>query len=511
MKTPNQNFYQRPATKKFRLRGNSFLTFFTGVSVIVGIFGLTAVGFLDIFNQESPLTQKAIKPLLNSANPPVNIPKVTPPNIALESNSTVQQNSYLQSILNDKGQIQLVSLLRDFSKNDEVKLQMRIYRQAASVTDADTINIGTISAKNSISGESYQAIDPVKRSSGIIKLSDIPVGKSVDAYVVLRVPKNAIVLDIINNNVTKFKNALVGIAEPVATSLNNNSSLPPISGISGLPTATVPGNVAYPLPSAMQKANLPDVSIARNPTDRDISNALAIALGQTPTSTTTTTSRTPTNQTTTTTPVPLPSAANLINQDSKNTTTKPNLPPPPTVINPAAKTSETTSSANISLAEKAAPTLQEHNLTLENNNNNELKPGEFAQLAYGSKARVELISVQRVPDPKSGEPNIVSVQMRISRLDEKVVDTNVIKVSDTTANNSVSQQTYKPVNSLENVPLPVALKDIPQNSSVDTYVWLNIPKGVYSIDIFVPETGAFKNVPIANYPETRGQGDNGTR
>ncbi|MFB2878914.1 hypothetical protein [Floridanema aerugineum] len=515
MKTPNQNFYQRPVPKKFRLRGNSFLTFFTGVSVIVGIFGLTAVGFLDIFEQESPGNQKAIRPLLDSVNPPVNIPKVTPPNIALESNSTVQQNSYLQSILNDKGQIQLVSLLRDFSKNDEVKLQMRIYRQAASVTAADTINIGTISAKNSISGETYQAIDPVKRSSGIIKLSDIPVGKSVDAYVVLRVPKNAIVLDIINDNVTKFKNALVGIAEPVATSFNNNSSLPPISGISGLPTATVPGNIAYPLPSAMQKANLPDVSIARNPTEQDISNALAIALGQTPTSTTTTTSRTPTNQTTNTTPLPIPSAANLINQDSKNTTTKPNLPPPPTVINPAAKTSETTPSPNISLADKAVPTLQEHSLTLDNNNNNnnnnEFKPGEFAQLAYGSKARVELISVQRVPDPKSGEPNIVSVQMRISRLDEKVVDTNVIKVSDTTANNSVSQQTYKPVNSLENVPLPVALKDIPQNSSVDTYVWLNVPKGVYSIDIFVPETGAFKNVPIANYPETRRLGDNGTR
>lgn len=510
MKTPNQNFYQRPVPRKFRLRGNSFLTFFTGVSVIVGILGLTAVGFLDIFEQESPLPQKALKPLLNSANPPVNIPTVTPPNLALETNSTVQQNSYLRSILEDKGQIQLVSLQRVFGKTDEVKLQMRIYRNAAEVTDADKINIGTISAKNSISGETYQPIDPVKQSSGIINLSSIPVGKFVDAYVVLRVPKSAIVLDIITDNVTKFKNALVGIAEPATTSLNNNSSLPPISGISGLPTTPIPGNTAYPLPSAMQKANLPEASIARNPTDQDISNALAIALGQTPTSTTTTTSRTPTNQTTNTTPVPIPSAANLINQDSKNTTTKPNLPPPPTVINPAAKTSETTPSPNISLADKAAPTLQEHNLTLENNNNG-FKPGEFAQLAYGSQARVELISVQRVPDPKSGEPDIVSVQMRISRLEEKIVETNVIKLSETTASNSVSEQTYKPANSLENVPLPVALKDIPQNSSIDTYVWLKVPKGVYAIDIFVPETGTFKNVPIAHYPETRGQRDNGTR
>ncbi|MFB2837931.1 hypothetical protein [Floridanema evergladense] len=512
MKTKNQNFSQRPITKKFRLPGNSFITFFTGISVIIGILGLTAIGFLDVFERESPIPPKALKPLLNSANSPVNIPNVNSPNLALENNSTVQQNTYLQSILGDKAQIQLVSTQRVFGKPDEVKVQMRIYRNATEVTAADRINMAATFATNSISGETYQPVDPVKQSSRIINLSSIPVGKSVDAFVVLRVPRSAIVLDIITDNVTKFKNALVGIAEPVANNLNNNSSLPPINGISGLPKTPIPGNTSYPLPSAMQNANLPDVPVARNPSDRDINNALVLAIGQNSRSAANTTSRTPTNQNTTNNSVPLPAAGNLINQEANNSTTKPNLPPPPTVINSSAKSSETTPSANVSLADKAVPTLQEHSLVLDNNNNNnEFKPGEFAQLAYGSKARVELIAVQRIPDPQSGEPNIVSVQMRISRLDEKVVDTNIIKVGDTTASNSVSQQTYKAANSLENVPLPVALKDIPQNSSIDTYVWLKIPKGVYSIDISVPETGAFKNVPIANYPEIRGQGNNAIR
>lgn len=494
MRTPNKNLFQRPVTKKFRLRGNSFLTFFTGVGVIVGILGLTAVGFLDIFEQKSPIPQKALQPLVNPTNPPVNIPNVNYPNLALESNSTVQNNSYLQSILGNKGQIQLVSLQRVFGKTDEVKLQMRVYRNAAEVTATDIINIGSISAKNSISGETYQPVDPIKQSSGIIKLSDIPVGKYVDAYLVLRVPKNAIVLDIISENVTKFKNSLIGIAEPVVTGSNKNSSLPPISGISELPKAPILGNTAYPLPSAMQKANLPEVTVPANLTNQDISNALAIAFGKTPPSTSTTTSEKPTNQAQTT-PVPIPPGTNLINQEAQTSPAKPNLPPPPTVINSTANKPETSSSLNIPLADKAAPTLQEDNIVSENNAR--LKPGEFAQLAYGSKARVELISVQRIPDPKSGVPDIVTVQMRVSRLDEKVAETNIIKISETTASNSVSAQTYKPVNSLENVPLPVTLKDIPQNSSIDTYVWLKVPKGVYAIDIYVPETGAFKNVPIA--------------
>ncbi|MGA9377639.1 MAG: hypothetical protein WBV73_02460 [Phormidium sp.] len=496
MRTPNKNFYQRPVTRKFRLRGNSFLTFFGGVSIIVGIFGLTAVGFLDSFSQESPLPKTALQPLLNTANSPVNIPNVTPPNIAGQNNSTIQEDSYLQSILGNKGQIQLVSLQRVLGKTDQVNLQLRIYRQATEVTATDTINLGSISAKNSISGETYQPVDPVNHSSGIIKLSNIPVGKSVDAYVVLRVPKNALVLDIISDNITKFKNTLIGIAEPVTTGLNNNSALPPISGISGLPKPPISGNTTYPLPSAMQNANLPEVGVPGNLKNQDIINALAIALGKTSTSTPTTTSEKPANQPTTNTPVSNPPSTNLINQEAKNSTAKPNLPPPPTVVNSAAKSTETTPQTNIALADKAVPTFPDQNPFLETSSG--FKPGEFAQLAYGSKARVELISVQRIPDPKSGDPDMVSVQMRISRLDEKIGESNVIKISETTARNSVSEQSYKPANSLENVPVPVTLKDIPQNSSVDTYVWLKVPKGVYSIDIYVPETGAFKNVPITN-------------
>jgi hypothetical protein len=37
-----------------------------------------------------------------------------------------------------------------------------------------------------------------------------------------------------------------------------------------------------------------------------------------------------------------------------------------------------------------------------------------------------------------------------------------------------------------------------RNASSDAYVWLRIPEGVTAIDLFIPDTGAFKNVPIEN-------------
>jgi len=525
MRTPKRNFYPRPSYKKWRFPSNSFLTFFGGVSVVIGILVLSGVGLWDSLGDQSQMAKRVFQPLVNNNKPPVDIPNIIPPKSGLDTNLDSPENSYLQSALGNKAQIQLVSVLRVPGKTDQVNVQWRIYRNAEQVTPTDTINLGATTAKNSISGEIYTAVNPVKQSSGIVALSNIPLGKSVDAYVVLRIPEKAIVLDIFAENAKRFKNVLIGISEAVTS-----ASIPPVGLTSPLPKMTIPGQTpipgsgVYSLPPINQTATLPEVSVPSNPTSKtnttnttnatnttnttniDISNALAIAIGQNSPSPQATIPRKTTNQATPTPISSLPNnLANLINQEVKTSKMAITPPPPPTLVNRGRKSSsvtpteETTKSPEIPLADKLAPTLQGHTVsTLNLGNNDGFKPGEFAQLAYGTKARVELISVQRVPDKKSANPEVVSVQMRISRLDEKVEETNVIKLGETTARNGVSEQTYKVMNSPENVPIPVALKDIPQDGSVDTYVWLKVPKGVYTIDIYVPETGAFKNVPISN-------------
>ncbi|OKH30076.1 hypothetical protein NIES2101_42740 [Calothrix sp. HK-06] len=128
-----------------------------------------------------------------------------------------------------------------------------------------------------------------------------------------------------------------------------------------------------------------------------------------------------------------------------------------------------------------------------------IKPGEFVQPAFGNKGKVELLSVKRIKDPETGNRDVVNVQMRIRRVagDNLVQNTDAITVSSTTARNPDTSETYKGVN-VNRSTGAVSLFQLRPNSSADAYVWLRIPDGINNLDIFVPDTAAFKNVPIAS-------------
>lgn len=127
-----------------------------------------------------------------------------------------------------------------------------------------------------------------------------------------------------------------------------------------------------------------------------------------------------------------------------------------------------------------------------------IQPGEFLQPAFGNQAQVELLSAKRIKDPDTGNRDVVNVQMRIRRLaTDDVNPTEVIGVSQTTARNPDTSETYKGVN-LKRSTGSVSLFSLRPKASADAYVWLRVPEGVNSIDLFVPDTAAFKNVPISN-------------
>jgi hypothetical protein len=44
----------------------------------------------------------------------------------------------------------------------------------------------------------------------------------------------------------------------------------------------------------------------------------------------------------------------------------------------------------------------------------------------------------------------------------------------------------------------VSLFQVRPQASTDAYIWLRVPDGINNLDIFVPDTVAFKNVPISN-------------
>jgi hypothetical protein len=127
-----------------------------------------------------------------------------------------------------------------------------------------------------------------------------------------------------------------------------------------------------------------------------------------------------------------------------------------------------------------------------------IQPGQFVQPAFGNKGKVELLSAKRIKDPQSGNRDVVNLQMRVRRAAaDGVAPTDSISVAGTTARNPDTSETYKGV-AFDRSTGSVPLFQLRPNSSADAYVWLRVPDGVNSLDIFVPDTAAFQNVPISN-------------
>jgi hypothetical protein len=163
------------------------------------------------------------------------------------------------------------------------------------------------------------------------------------------------------------------------------------------------------------------------------------------------------------------------------------------------KTAPTSTTPERTSAQSAVPTPNTSPITA--NNNTGIQPGQFVQFSFGNKAQVELLVVKRIKNPATGNRDAVNVQFRARRLasDEERIGSDKFSLytDKTTARNPGTSEAYQPVDFQKSTGL-IGLWQIKKGSSVDAYVWLKIPEGVDTIDIYVPETQVFKNVPITN-------------
>jgi hypothetical protein len=127
-----------------------------------------------------------------------------------------------------------------------------------------------------------------------------------------------------------------------------------------------------------------------------------------------------------------------------------------------------------------------------------IAPGQYVQKALGTKVEVELLKVKRIKDPEAGTYDVVNVQMRFRRLATEITGTDYISVGQTTARNPDTNETYKAVDSTRRSTGGVGFYNLRPQASVDAYVWLRVPEGANNLDIFIPETAAFQNIPISN-------------
>ncbi|MDV2995681.1 MAG: hypothetical protein N4J56_005335 [Chroococcidiopsis sp. SAG 2025] len=127
-----------------------------------------------------------------------------------------------------------------------------------------------------------------------------------------------------------------------------------------------------------------------------------------------------------------------------------------------------------------------------------MQPNGLIRKALDNKAQVQVISAQRLNNPELATRNLVNVKMRIWRLGTKQPNfQDVITVSATTARNPETSETYRAFDFLNRATNPVFLFYLRPQTYTDAYVWLQVPEGVNTLDLFIPETGTFRNVPIS--------------
>ncbi len=365
---PKQDFDRPVAPTQIQNRGNGIKYVLVAVVSVLATLGLVATGlwFSQLFG-----SREAIAP----SNTQVNSGNTTTGNSSTQTPAAtvgIQPGQFVQNALGNKAQVELTTVRRIPGAPDEVSVEMRINRLTDDAMGSDIISVGSTTARNPITSETYQAVDLLSRSSGSVSLYQMRRGQPVEGYVVLKVPAGVNAIDIFIPETGAFKNVAIAEANQVPSAANNS-----------------------PVPSSAVES-------------------------------------------------PLASA--------------PQAP----------------------------------------SNGIKIQPGQFMQPAFGTKGQVELLSVKRVQDPDTRTRTVVNVQMRIRRLEPDIAyGSDVIYVGGTTARNPATSETYEQAG-FDRSTGSVSLSSMRTGSSADAYVWLRIPEGVNTIDIYVPDTQAFKNVPISN-------------
>jgi hypothetical protein len=191
--------------------------FLSGIAVVFSFLAFVLSGFSAY--QSFSLQQK-ISSLENtasvSANPPntanettpANVPLVATPNSPNASDSAIQPSQFISPIATGVGEVELASVKRvqnpDTQKRDLVMVKMNVRRLDASDDPKKQWSFSTTDAtvSNPETLDKYTILD----GTGVIILSDDPVGTRSGAYMKIQVPETVSAIDIYINYVEAFKN-----------------------------------------------------------------------------------------------------------------------------------------------------------------------------------------------------------------------------------------------------------------------------------------------------------------
>ena len=230
-----KQYIDRPvAATQIQNRGNRKNYILVAMVSVLATLGLVASGLLlsQIFGSRE-------------AMPTASTEFDAPANTQATVGSGEIQPGFVQPALGNKALVELTAVRRIPGAPDEVSVEMLINRLADDVAASDMINVGSTSARNPLTNETYQGVDFFKRSSGIMPLSPMNPGQPVEAYVVLKVPAGVRAIDIFvpESEVGVFKNVPIADANQVPSAANKSpvSSSPvqsPLAPVHRVPSSS---------------------------------------------------------------------------------------------------------------------------------------------------------------------------------------------------------------------------------------------------------------------------------
>jgi hypothetical protein len=140
-----------------------------------------------------------------------------------------------------------------------------------------------------------------------------------------------------------------------------------------------------------------------------------------------------------------------------------------------------------------APAFTLPNLSLLNPRPTQVQPGQFVLPTYRGGGRVEILSAYR----GTADLNTVHVRLRVERTRDRIDGNGDIDLFDAKAINTRTNMTYPVRNVRTPGNEPISLYQIPNGRAVEATISLDVPSDLQKLDLSLPETDVFRNVPIA--------------
>ncbi|MBW4693256.1 MAG: hypothetical protein KME27_16005 [Lyngbya sp. HA4199-MV5] len=124
----------------------------------------------------------------------------------------IQPKQFVQPAFGSIGEVELLSVKRiqdpATGKQDVVNVQFRLRRLSDKSPPAlnQIFNPAETAARNPDTSETYEAVDPLKRTTSPFSINLLAVNASVDGYVWMKIPEGVNTVDLLMKETQGFKN-----------------------------------------------------------------------------------------------------------------------------------------------------------------------------------------------------------------------------------------------------------------------------------------------------------------